>query len=193
MFVQDGDSIPAGNGVTNAQRFPDVAVATRTSTIDYYNVAVSGATCPQRDAVTGGPGGADALLSSHQKSNPTISISCGINDFITGSTEAQTLSHLLTYVSNRKAAGWTNIIVLTMTDNTAVSETNRSNYNADLRSNAVANGYTVADPGADANVGCSGCSASSTYFQSDHVHPTATGHGVMATYLETAMTAVGIN
>lgn len=161
--------------------------------MNYYNVALSGATCDGRDAVAGASGGADHLLSSNQRSNPTISISCGINDMASGSTEAQALSHLLTYVANRKAAGWTNVIVLTMTDNALVSETNRSNYNSDLRSNAAGSGYTVADPGSDANVGCSGCDASSTYFQSDHIHPTATGHGVMATYLETALTAVGIN
>lgn len=193
MFVADGDSITAGNGVTAAQRYPDVAVATRTSTVDYYNVGLSGATCNGRDAVASASGGADSILSNHQRSNPTISIECGINDFANGFTEAQALSHLLTYVSNRKAAGWKNVIVVTMTDNVLVSETNRSNYNSDLISNAGSSGYTVADAGSDANVGCNGCDMNSTYFQSDHIHPTATGHAAMAPYLETALTTAGIN
>lgn len=170
-----------------------MAVATRTMSYDYFDVAVNGATCLDRDTAASTAGGADAEVKAHQRAGSTILIMCGLNDLFQGTSEATTLARILTYVTNRKAAGWANVIVSTLTDASTVSEGSRAALNADILSNAVANSYTTMDPGADANVGCNGCDTNATYFQSDHVHPTATGHGVIAGYLETALTALGLN
>jgi lysophospholipase L1-like esterase len=194
LYIADGDSVTAGQGLTSAQRYADVAIASRTGTYDYYNVAVGGATCLERDIAASAAGGADKILGAHQTIGATISIECGLNDLYQGATPATAMSRILTYVANRKAAGWRNVIVFTNTDASTVNETDRATLNASIVSNAGANGYTVADVGSDPSLGCSGCDTNATYFQSDHVHPTATGQSLIATgYLEPIFTTLGIN
>jgi hypothetical protein len=108
-----------------------------------------------------------------------------------------------TWINARIAKGF-NVVVFTLQDNTVTSGAFRNALNALITSNAAtvcddtscsagagAINFTVANLGADSNMGCNGCSGDATYFR-DGVHPTVAGNGVYATYLKVALSHYGL-
>lgn len=59
-------------------------------------------------------------------------------------------------------------------------ENARVRYNANIVAGAGANGYSVADRAANANIGCALCYLNAVYFYTDGVHLNDTGYAVMA-------------
>lgn len=192
-YVADGDSITFAQGLVQSLAYPNVMVAALTQSYNFVNIGVPGNTCTQRDTAATLPGGADQYLKNNQRAQATLSIDCGVNDLFGGATPAVAFSNLSTYITNRKAAGWKHIAVLTILDASTVSFANTSGLSALIVAGAGAGGYTVADVGSDANLGCNGCHANSTYFQADGVHPTAVGQALMETYLKTVVNGFGLN
>lgn len=195
LYVSDGDSITAGAGLTNpnAQVYPAIAIAMLATPVNWLNFGTSTHTCVQRNTAASQPGGLDSWVVSGGTN--VLSIDCGINDLQEGASPATAYSSLLTYVAARKAAGWNQIIVSTLTDCTcAASRANIVSFNSSVRSGAGANGYIVTDPGGDAIMGCAGCSLNTTYFQAG-IHPTAAGHSIMgaAPYLISALNTAGLH
>lgn len=133
--------------------------------------------------------------STNYKHN-VVSIGCGHNDFLHGTSAASSYSSILATVVAAKAAGFT-VIVGTVMDaidlNSGAGATYRSALNASITGGAVANGYSVADVSADANLGCNNCYLDGTYFLPDGVHLTTTGWAKKATYTAPILTALGFN
>lgn len=122
-------------------------------------------------------------------------IDCGRNDYVGGRTPAQTYADILSIVAYLKARGLS-VIVNNMGSASTydVSDpTWKPALNALIAGGAVANGYTVSDIGADANLGCLGCYSNLTYFLPDGVHLTQTGYNLKGTIVGVRLTALGFN
>ncbi len=122
-----------------------------------------------------------------------LSINCGNNDYAQGTTDPTVIySRILSYVSAAQGTGFS-VVVVTVLSTSAIPNSTRVTLNGLITGGAVANGYTVADAGADAIMGCDGCYANTTYFQAGGVHPTVVGHAIVATYVESALSALGFH
>ncbi len=169
--------------------------------------AVGGTTCQTTFSNYSGntdlnPPGMSAIrfYNSFRKAN-LMTIQCGVNGYVAGRTAAQEYTSILSLVSAAKAQGYT-VIVATMTDSCHIylggaEVTYAQALNDAINGGAVANGYTVADYAADANIGVAGASQSGTYFQTPEagcatggVHLKASGVAIQATIMEAAMAGV---
>ncbi len=189
-----GDSITAGSGGTgiNANRFPDQALATYIYPYLYTNDGVGGRKC--QDMIDNAAAEVDPHFNALAPLN-AAHLECGTNDYGTGTGQttnpATTYAKMLTWVAARQAVGWS-VVVFTLSDSSVVDETFRATLNASITGGAVANGYKVADVGSDSHMGCNGCFSDTTYFL-DGTHPTVIGNQIYATYLESALTAIGVH
>jgi lysophospholipase L1-like esterase len=116
-------------------------------------------------------------------SNPVLIVFGGTNDiWLSGKTAAQTYAGFQTYIETRIAAGWNNIIVLTMLprQSSAPNEATRQAFNTLLRNGAATYGYTVADIGNDPTIGQAGDQTNTTYYAPDQIHLTQAGQLIVA-------------
>lgn len=149
-----------------------------------------------------GPQAASLFYNPRRRLN-LITLECGVNDYVHGNTAAQAFTGITNFVTAAKATGYT-VFVATLTDSCHIDlgggeTTFRAALNTSIRNGAAGQGYTVVDYAANANIGCDGCSLSTTYFQtpeagcsSGGVHLTAAGVAIQAGIMESAMAAAGI-
>ncbi len=112
----------------------------------------------------------------------TLVMMIGYNDLNQGDSAATLLSQVTAYCLARRAAGWAHIILTTLLPSTSPGvNTKRNAYNVLLRGDASFYDTLVdfdnTTMGPDA-------AASDTGLFIDGVHPTAAGHLVLATYLQ---------
>lgn len=156
---------------------------------NYFNTGVGSITCAQ---LASGFATRVPKINTASKFN-VYSIQCGVNDYVGGTTVAATVyASLMSNVTAAQALGY-QVIVWTLEDNSITSNAFRAAYNLLITNGAAGSNYTVANIGADANMGCNGCSSNLTYFR-DGVHPTIVGNGVYGvTYLKPALVSLGWN
>lgn len=102
----------------------------------------------------------------------------GSNDLGT-QTPANVLQYMSSEIAALKTAGC-RVLVGTMISRTT-EDTAKNNWNALLVNQAKAIGADgIIDFGANVNMGADGANTNATYFQADHIHPTATGQAQLA-------------
>lgn len=133
----------------------------------FINLGVSGETLATM--LANAPTAVDPLYTHGVKD--LVVIWGGTNDLDDGSTVASVYANLTSYVAARHAVGW-KVIVPTMLSRIGL-DTQKNAFNALILANSAG-----ADGIADFTgtpLGCDGCYANTTWFQSDGVHPTALG------------------
>lgn len=185
-FTADGDSVtqgpPAG---TAAATYPALAsnIARRPKLV---NVAVSGQTCNTMQANFN-----SVVLPNFNAAftHNFASLLCGYNDALSSPPPATIYAFMSSWVTKCLAGSFT-CIVGTMTDTDRYSEADRATLNGLITGGAGGGGYTVADFGADATMGCNGCDANTTYF-SDKTHPTEAGQVILGNIIAAVLTSLG--
>lgn len=125
-----------------------------------------------------------------------FSITCGQNDYVGGRTEAAAYADILSLVTLAQAKGMS-VIVDTIMDSivtdTGAGATWRNNLNTLIRNGAAGAGYVVADAGADATLGCTGCYLNATYFNADGIHLVTPGWAIKGGLDAARLTGFGFN
>lgn len=190
----EGDSITAGTGLTNPQRWSWLIDQALSPTIPAWNFAVGGSTVADavaRSAIT------DSALNPATKMN-VLTVWLGANDMAGGTgggVPATFVAALKAYCIARKAAGWNRIVLIPVL--------NRGDIVGFDARRLTANSLEAADPDfsngnaadiiatLDPVMMASGAPSDPTLFQTDLVHPTA---NACSTYLsvniQTAIVAV---
>jgi len=179
----DGNSIMLGSFATTGFA---ALVAANFAGANILNDAFSGYTTPQCDAQAAVPGATDTQYSALRPKNVNVMLE-GLNDYhVAGSTPAQCITHLATYVTNRHAIGW-KVIMCTLLPSYVITEADRATINASIMS-----GSTGADATADIGntstlMGNIAQSANATYYV-DQTHPTTYGHTLLEPIVTAAVT-----
>lgn len=119
----------------------------------------------------------------------------GTNDLFFGASAATTFSRLQSYAALVHAQGRKIVqgTILPRNDNGGVNEAARATLNGLILGN-IGSGSTqfdaVADGASDATMGLLATTGNATYYQSDHVHPTATGHSLLTPYWANAVASL---
>lgn len=185
--VFDGDSMTAGTGTTSP--YPDQCGVLLGSGWGYGNYAANG-TVINPDMIIRGATRIDPAVSVNNGKHILV-IWGGTNDLHFSATAAATYTALQTYCNARRAAGW-KVVVLTMlprsdAGNPVDIETRRTDYNTSIRAGWSAFADVLYDPASDARIGDLGDETDLTYYTSDHVHLNATGLGIIAAGVATAI------
>lgn len=175
VVICDGDSLTAGDGLTQVQAYPyQLADTLGRDNYDVYNLGVGGQTIVEMLADR------DRQIVPHYGvwSGHTVIVWGGTNDLAGGATAETTYTNLASHVNGLMAAGF-RVIVLTMVKRgtNAALETKRQAYNGYITGTA---GWTVYDVGAMAEFSDA---TNTTYYQADQIHLTALSYGLIATGL----------
>jgi lysophospholipase L1-like esterase len=174
QIVFDGNSMTGGSSTYPATVMPTFPSMTST------NVGVPGQTTPDMlsDAVTQ----VDPLYNGTLANNVLVCWE-GTNDLKLGATAASAYSSLVTYCSNRRAAGYKVVIVTLLPRNDGGTpgtfEADRQTVNTNIRANWTTFADALADVAAIGAIGDFGDSNNATYYQ-DNVHMTALGYDIVA-------------
>lgn len=194
VIAFDGDSQTWGTGIAaEGTDYPAQCIATLGNTYQYINNGVTGQQLGSGGANTingDAPTYVDPAVSSGFTGKKICVLWGGSNDIDAGVAAATVQGYIESYVSARKAAGFTHVVVLTMLDRaafTAGERTAKNTCNGTIRSRAATVGYTVADVAADGRIGDDGDYSDTTYFNADQVHLNGTGYGVVAGIVATAI------
>jgi len=174
VFV--GDSITYGQGATAG--FPSLI-----STISTYTVTNKG--IPSIWAQQWRPYlpfTVDPLYGGGAAQN-IVFVFLGTNDTALGNVAAdQILGNLSGIANERRQKGW-KVIVATMLSRTG-ADAKKNTLNTLIRQYWSSFADALCDFAADPLLGADGASASATYFQVDHVHPTDAGQALLATHAQ---------
>lgn len=113
----------------------------------------------------------------------------GTNDVANGFSPGGVVGYLITYANQAAKLGCTPMIA-TMLSRSG-QDTNKNTLNNYIRQNAIMGGYIVADFASDPHLGCDGCSANTTYFNADGVHPNQTGQNLIGAEASNVINAYG--
>jgi lysophospholipase L1-like esterase len=189
-IVCDGDSMTAGFGLQPSEFYPTVLANNIDAAWDVTNTAVTGRNIQQM--IDAAPASVDVLYGGSGQTN-IIVILGGSNDVATGTSSSTILSRLATYVSDRRAVGWSSgtsrIAFGTIPPNGGLSgaqETVRQTVNTALRANAGGiYGDILVDFAADPRL--DDALDTTYYFEGDRLHWTAAGAAVAAELVEAAV------
>jgi hypothetical protein len=153
-----------------------------TQPLDFDREAVPGTTCANALTAVTSPTGTDghtvARFYNKYRRVSVVSLGCGANDFNSGRTAAATIADIQAWVAAVQSnAPLSKIWVQTVADHVNMNANGGAGYTWKNTVNAAIraiSGISIVDVGADANLGCDGCSANLTYFNSDGVHLSGT-------------------
>jgi lysophospholipase L1-like esterase len=192
QIVCDGDSMTAGFGLQPSEFYPTVLANSIDAAWDVANTAVTGRNIQQM--IDAAPASVDVLYGGSGQTNIVVILG-GSNDVATGTSSSTILSRLATYVSDRRAVGWSSgtsrIAFGTIPPNGGLSgaqETVRQTVNTALRANAGGiYGDILVDFAADSRL--DDALDTTYYFEGDRLHWTAAGAAVAAELVEAAVIA----
>jgi hypothetical protein len=125
--------------------------------------------------------------SRNPRARNTLIVWCGTNETSTDDAPAS-IAAATSYLADRKAAGWDDILVLTaMSRADQVNETWRTAYNTGLINLCNSAGYVLVDIAANEFLGYFNAHLDTDYFQVDGIHINTTGAGVVAGLVATAL------
>lgn len=173
VFV--GDSITRGAYVANGSQFALLVSAAKGESCRPVNLGKDGMYISEMATTSAGNA---ALYYRPLANNNMVVIAGGTNDIFTGLTADATYTHFLTCCAAWRAAGF-KVVAVTILPMGAAVEVQRLRYNTLIRSDPSR--YDVlADMGNDGTIGQSGQSLNETYYNTDHIHPIAAGHTIIA-------------
>jgi lysophospholipase L1-like esterase len=174
-IVWDGDSITVGFGGTDIRNITFYADPLLSKRAYFRNIGITGQGLSQ--CLTNESGNITATF------DPTLTNivvqNAGTNDLAAGTTGTNLFNNsLVPYVAAAKAAGYKVVIgtLLYRTGQVSSFETERQTYNNLVRSNAVADGYTVVDYDSVVQLQ----NPQTAGYSSDGTHPTSLGYSVLA-------------
>jgi lysophospholipase L1-like esterase len=190
QIVADGDSMTAGFGLDPSEFYPTVLENSIDAAWDVANTAVTGRNIQQM--IDAAPASVDVLYGGSGQTNIVVILG-GSNDVATGTSSSTILSRLATYVSDRRAVGWSSgtsrVAFGTIPPNGGLSgaqETVRQTVNTALRANAGGiYGDILVDFAADPRL--DDALDTTYYFEGDRLHWTAAGAAVAAELVEAAI------
>lgn len=181
----DGDSITAGGGLTGGDTYPAQLDALLETSWEVFNVGINGQTCEQMQSTRD-----DADYYYNPSVGPTVLVCFGgTNDLYFGASATTVQDRIEAYCAASQTVGWKVIVCTLLPRNDfpgtssidkATHESRRQTVNAWLRSNWATFADALCDIGGNADIGQDGDEEDLTYYQSDKVHPNATGAGVIA-------------
>jgi lysophospholipase L1-like esterase len=189
-IVCEGDSLTVGLNLAATSRstypFQLALLYTDNRMVAVYNDAVSAQTIDDMDAQTSVTATYDS-----RKGNQVLVVWAGTNDIYFGATGAATYALLAAYCAARRAVGF-KVVVLTCLPRSnagtpAGFNTDRATLNTSIRANWATFADALADVAADSRIGDDGDELDTTYFDADKVHMNATGYGVIASIVKTAI------
>lgn len=182
----EGDSITAGNGLAPSDYYPtqlDALLCGGACRVE--NHGLSNGYIADLNGTT-----IDARYDAGNDANILV-VLIGTNDCASGTAAATSNAALKTFCQARQATGWTVVVGTIPAYNSSFgTEAIRLAYNAQIRADWATFADGFADVGADARVGVTGAETSSTYFQTDQVHPKAAGAAVLAELFLAAITSL---
>ena len=182
-LVAIGDSIGAGYGLSAGENFPTyfALYAPRTASLA-LNDSTAGETCATH--VTNIATDEAALVGGDV--NVAV-IECGLNDLAQGASAATTASRIATLCADMHGAGFT-VALLTLSRAGSVSDTLVDGTNALIVSQYRSWSCDVlVNMSADPHYGEAATLTDTTWYQSDHVHPTDLGQHWWAGYVAGAV------
>ena len=118
-----------------------------------------------------------------------LTVMIGTNDLTGPATVEDYLDGLSSYIADRLAAGWTDIVLCTLLPTTgAPFLAKRGDANTGIRAMAASNIY-ICDMAADTTMGEDGDASNTTYY-ADGIHPTATGQALLETIFRAVVDAI---
>jgi lysophospholipase L1-like esterase len=184
-YTHDGDSLTFGLGLTTAQSYPRQLMSLQHASHSFVNLGISG-----QQVCTS----IDANFASRMPYSPATTsrnyyiLLGGINDLYWATTPADTYTCLKSVWAKARAQGY-KVVAMTLTGTGNVDYSLVTSLNTLIRSDASLYDALV-DLGADSNLGCNGCWTNGTYYQGDLVHYNATGAGVLASKVATAINSL---
>lgn len=188
-IVFDGDSMTVGSGGQGALNYPAYAAAGLDPRSVITNKGVGGQTLllMESDAATD----IDSLKSA---TLPNLLVALGgTNDLFFGADAATTYNRLVTYCTNRRAAGWKVVVftILPRSDSAPGSfEADRQTVNTSIRNGWATFADALADIASDTRIGDSG-DETGPYYSGDNVHPSSRGYQVIAEWAQKAIIPLG--
>lgn len=180
-IIFDGDSLTVGFGNLNGGSYP-VQLLTALGFDGYSprNYGVSGQTLAQMEADAATE--VDTQFDAARSKNILIAWG-GTNDIIFGADATTTYNRMVTYCTNRRAAGWKVLVcdIIARGNFNAGQNTIKNTVNANL----AANWATFADGFAQLSARSElSNAANTTYYSADTIHLTDAGYSVVATVLQ---------
>jgi len=176
VFV--GDSITRGAYVANGSQYASLVAAAKGDRCVPINIGKDGMYIFEMAAESASKA---ALYYKPTLANNTVVIAGGTNDIFVGIISNVAYANFLTCCINWRAAGF-KVVAVTILPMGATVEAQRLQYNQFIRNNPSY--YDVlADIGNDGTIGQSGQNLNTTYYNTDHVHPIAAGHSIIASYV----------
>lgn len=184
LIVFEGDSLTTnGGGVTVAQTYPYQLIdLLGRAAYDYYNVAVLGQTVVQMAA--------DASYQydplSYLYSRAICVVWGGTNDIAGGDNATTVYNNISAFCAARKAAGWKVVVCTIIARGTfsGAQNTTKSTVNSSIVSGYTGFADALVDLAADSRLSNA---SDVTYYNADTVHLNATGYGVVAGLVQTAV------
>lgn len=188
QVICDGDSLTDGHGVGAGNDYPAQMHALLGGAPVWWkvNLGVGGQTIQQMetDAATQ----IDPTYNTNRIKN-ILSAWGGTNDIIFGADDTTTYNRIVTYCTNRRAAGWKVVISDIIARGNFTAQMNT--YKASVNSQIAANWTTFADAfvqlSADSRLQNPN---DTTYYDADTVHLTTTGYGVVASLIAPQVSAL---
>jgi len=202
VIITSGDSLTRGYGLDVDGSYPYQLYGLLGSNSGYfmYNEGVDGSTLLDTDSRAAAAGGIDTLTFGgnglHARPIVYLVLWAGTNDiYVNGDTAATAYSRLATNVTNRKATGKYDKIIVVNCIPRGSSTTGWSDYNTQISTNWS----TLQADGADILVDVTTDTAfdqgtdpsNTTYYQADLTHLTNAGEAKIAALVKTAILAVG--
>lgn len=198
IIVFEGDSLTYGQIVAGRTPtpYPDQVISSLTGKYAWDNYGVSGQTVAQMelDHTT-------QILPNYNASAPknVCVLWGGTNDMGTAggaNSAATTYSRLLDYGGKLRAAGF-QVIALTCLPRSDANapadfETKRQALNTSIRAGYTNWADVLCDVAADTRIGDDNDELDTTYYTTDLVHLNATGYGVVAGLVKTALATLGV-
>lgn len=187
LVVFDGNSLTSGFGLLNpADPYPAQVLASLGATWRGVNVGFPSQQTPE--LITQAATRVDRFYNPSRTKNVVVVWEATNHIQIGGATAQQAHDSLQTYVQARQAVGW-KVVVLNVLPRASDNDTTRASVNTLINANTM--GYNaLSNVAANSSIGDNGDETDTTYYQSDQVHLTATGAGVVSGLTATAIGTV---
>lgn len=197
-IVFEGDSLTEADRGTSpfVNSYPQQLAALLTDGIHFWNTGVSGQTLAQMDtdkATQIAPFYASGIAKN------IVVLWGGTNDMAQGvgnQTAATALSRLYALGDYYLSAGWQVVLLDCLPRSDAAAgagfAAKRTTFNADFATNAAAHCTVPVRVSQISGIGADGDSDVTTNYDGDKVHLNATGHGLIAAAVETALGTLGV-
>lgn len=188
MFIVDGDSLSTTYG-GGSLSFPTQLGTLLGSSWEHINFAVAGQTVVSMlaDVVGQVDWEYDAV-----RTKDIVICWGGINDVVGADTAATVYANISSYCSGRRSAGFKVIVctIIPAASATGANETKRQAVNTSIRSGWTGFADALCDLTTDPNIGDTGSTSNTTYYQADGIHLTDVGRGIVASMNQTQVVAL---